>query len=347
MSPTSSPRRTSKSTSCTALFPPKLTLSPCVRSQTGDAGTAGRRGAASVATGNPVGRSGEALAPKRERLMMCSRASRPLYRNCTSPPGRYRSKSSKPMPDVRSRIDSGGAVGLNSAGMPFTQSTPRNGPAIEPSPPMTEIATTSIENAGAKVFRGAEVLLQGPVQGARQGRHRAGDGEAEDLHAGDRHRGGGGHLLVLAHRPAWSGRCRCAATLPVALSRRQGTRDRGNRTTCAMRRSRTARAPARRTGRTAVVPPVKTSWARIQLAEATANAKVATARNKPRTRSAGTPMISAASAPRRVLKTTAVPQFNCSDRSKMLSGMGMSCPLVRATRQNAPRPTNANCPREI
>ena len=101
------------------------------------------------------------------------------------------------------------------------------------------------------------------------------------------------------------------------------------------------------TGRTAVVPPVKTSWARIQLADATAKASVATARNSPRTRSAGMPMTSAASAPSSVHNTTAVPQFSVSDRSKAFSGMGMSCPLVSATRQNAPRPTKANCPSEI
>ena len=73
MSPTSSPRRTSKSTSRTALLPPKLTLSAWVRSQTGESGTVGLGGAASAVTGSGGDFGGEARAPKRERLIMCSR----------------------------------------------------------------------------------------------------------------------------------------------------------------------------------------------------------------------------------------------------------------------------------
>ena len=78
MSPTSSPRCTSNSTSRTALFPPKLTLSACVRSHTGESGTAGLGGTVSAEAGIGAGLPGEARAPKRERLIMCSRASRPL-----------------------------------------------------------------------------------------------------------------------------------------------------------------------------------------------------------------------------------------------------------------------------
>ena len=47
------------------------------------------------------------------------------------PPGKYISSRSRPTPEVSSRTSS---LAPKMAGMPFTQSTPNSGPAIDPQP---------------------------------------------------------------------------------------------------------------------------------------------------------------------------------------------------------------------
>ena len=80
-----------------------------------------------------------------------------------------------------------------------------------------------------------------------------------------------------------------------------------------------------------------------QLEAATANPKVATARNSPRTRRAGSPMARATSTPAAVPMSKPTPQGRFTDQSATSKGKGMSWPAVTAAKVNPPSPTKANC----
>ena len=99
-------------------------------------------------------------------------------------------------------------------------------------------------------------------------------------------------------------------------------------------------------GRGVEVPPVKKSWVSSHDAEATAKARVVTARNRPRTRRAGRPTSTAAATPIPVATATAAPHGSDSDRSNRSKGTGMSWPRVSPTTVMPPSPTKAYWPSE-
>ena len=78
----------------------------------------------------------------------------------------------------------------------------------------------------------------------------------------------------------------------------------------------------------------------------TANARVVTARNRPRTRNAGKPTRTATSTPNAVARITAIPHGTSMLRSNRLNGIGMSWPSVNARVASPPTPTKANWPRD-
>ena len=51
-------------------------------------------------------------------------------------------------------------VSLNSTGSPRTHSAPMIGPAIEPRPPMTAVATTRSDSSGVNACVGRHLLAQ-------------------------------------------------------------------------------------------------------------------------------------------------------------------------------------------
>ena len=89
---------------------------------------------------------------------------------------------------------------------------------------------------------------------------------------------------------------------------------------------------------------MKKSCRNSHVAEATAKARVVTARNRPRTRSAGTPTITATTTPSAVATTMASAHGSCSDRSNRSKGTGMSLPWVSPSTVSPPRPTKAYWP---
>ena len=97
-------------------------------------------------------------------------------------------------------------------------------------------------------------------------------------------------------------------------------------------------------GRGKEVPPVKKACWNSHVAEATANARVVTARNRPRTRSAGSPTITAATTPTAVATNMAKAHGRSSDRSNRSKGTGMSLPWVSPSTVSPPSPTKANWP---
>ena len=84
------------------------------------------------------------------------------------PPGKYISSRSRPTPEVSSRTSS---LAPKMAGMPFTQSTPNSGPAIDPSPPMMAMAMTLTDslalNSTWGFMVGSPVMISPPPKAAR------------------------------------------------------------------------------------------------------------------------------------------------------------------------------------
>ena len=138
-------------TSFTAWIPPKLTLIPRADNHGTDAsGTAAA--AARVGTAFAIAGTGASTpCDASRRSAQSSTTSRSRYMICMSPPGKYISRISSPMLLVNSRTC---GVSLKSTGRPRTQSAPITGPAIDPSPPITAVATTRNDSSGPKACVG-------------------------------------------------------------------------------------------------------------------------------------------------------------------------------------------------
>ena len=90
--------------------------------------------------------------------------------------------------------------------------------------------------------------------------------------------------------------------------------------------------------------PVKSGRRNSQFEHITANASVITARNSPRTRSAGIPMMIAAKIPTSTAQTTAGNQAISNCMSQRLNGTGMSWPSRSTTSVSAAEPDERELP---